>query len=82
MQAMASANASHSPHVAARPGDWVEVDVIGGGPPRRGLILEVLRAPSHEDHYRVRWDEQHESIFYPCDSARIVRSRTRRGAVA
>ena len=31
---------------------------------RHGLILEVLGHGEHE-HYRVRWDEEHESIFYP-----------------
>ena len=41
---------------SAREGDWIEVNVIGGGPNRRGQILEVLGAPGHE-HYRVRWDE-------------------------
>ena len=43
----------------------------GGGPPRRGLILEVLGAAGHE-HYRVRWTDEHESIYYPADGAVIV----------
>src|SRR5688572_9204256 len=52
-----------SEHEAA-PGDWVEVRGRPGYATRRGEILEVLGAPGHE-HYRVRWDEQHESIFFP-----------------
>ena len=48
----------------ARPGDWIEVHVLGGGLPRRGQVLEVLGRPGHE-HYRVRWDELHESIHFP-----------------
>ena len=28
-------------------GDWLEVHSPGGGPPRRGLILEVLGASGH-----------------------------------
>ena len=66
--------------VGASPGDWIEVHPLAvGQPPRRGQILEVLGARGHE-HYRVRWDEVHESIFYPADgSARVVRARTDTG---
>jgi hypothetical protein len=46
--------------------------MIAGGPVRRGMILEVLGRPGHE-HYRVRWDEQHESILFPADGVSIVR---------
>jgi hypothetical protein len=52
-------------------GDWIDVHSPGGGLPRRGLILEVLGAPGHE-HYRVRWTDDHESIYYPADGAVIV----------
>jgi D-xylose transport system ATP-binding protein len=44
---------------AARPGDWLQVHVIGGGPPRRGQVIEVLGRESRP-RYRVRWDEKHE----------------------
>jgi Domain of unknown function (DUF1918) len=53
---MSSASTLH-----ARKGDWIEVNMVGGGSSRRGQILEVLGAPGHE-HFRVRWDEQHESL--------------------
>jgi hypothetical protein len=43
----------------------------GGGPPRCGLILEILGAQGHE-HYRVRRIDDHESIYYPPDGAVIV----------
>jgi hypothetical protein len=33
-------------------------------PPRKGEILEVLGA-GEEVHYRVRWDDGHESTFFP-----------------
>jgi hypothetical protein len=55
-------------------GDWIEADVPGGGSPHRGLILEVLGVDSHR-HYRVRWDEDHESLFYPADGARLIRGQ-------
>jgi len=61
----------------ARPGDWIEADTPGGGPAHRGMIVEVLGHDGHE-HYRVRWDEQHESIFYPADGARVIRTRKAR----
>jgi Domain of unknown function (DUF1918) len=43
-----------------------------GEPGRTGLILEVLGTPGHE-RYHVRWDEAHESIFYPGSDATIRR---------
>lgn len=46
-----------------------------GEPERTGEILEVLGDPSHE-RYRVRWDDGHESIFYPGSDAHI-RHKTR-----
>jgi len=55
----------------ARVGDWLEARGIHGEPPRRGQILELLGRPGHE-HYRVRWDEQHESIVYPADGVSVV----------
>jgi Domain of unknown function (DUF1918) len=57
----------------AKAGDWMVVHGHAvGQPERRGLILEVLGEPGHE-HYRVRWDEEHESIFYPGSDATIRR---------
>ena len=55
---------------AACTGDWIEVNLIGGGSNRRGQILEILGKEGHE-HYRVRWDEEHESIFFPGSDATI-----------
>jgi hypothetical protein len=63
----------HLAHGEARAGDWIEADAPGGGPAHRRLILEVLGTAQHE-HYRVRWDEAHETIFYPADGARIIRA--------
>jgi len=64
---------------AARAGDWVQARGIHGETPREGEIVEVLGRAGHE-HYRVRWDEQHESILFPSDGVRVVpRSRERAG---
>jgi hypothetical protein len=59
---------------AARVGDWIEARRIYGQPPRCGQILELLGRDHHE-HYRVRWDEKHESILYPADGVVIIPRR-------
>lgn len=60
----------------ARVGDWLEARGLHGEPARRGQIVEILGRPGHQ-HYRVRWDEQHESIVYPADGVNIVRGTRR-----
>jgi len=55
----------------AQPGDWIEVEGTRGAGPRRGEILAVLGSPDHT-HFRVRWDEKHESLLYPADGGCIV----------
>jgi hypothetical protein len=66
-------------HVSdARVGDSIEARGLYGQPPRRGQITELLGQGAHE-RYRVRWDEQHESIVYPADGVMIIpRRRSRR----
>jgi Domain of unknown function (DUF1918) len=59
-----------------RAGDWVEVHGPSGKRSRRGQITEVLGAAGRE-HYRVRWDEQHESIFYPAAGVVILQRKAR-----
>lgn len=65
----------------ARAGDWVEPRSVHGLAPRRGQIIEVLGREGHE-HYRVRWDEQHESIVYPADGVIVTPGPGRRGSGA
>jgi len=55
-------------------GDWLEARGIHGEPARRGQIVEILGQPGHE-HYKVRWDEQHDSIVYPADGVRITHGK-------
>jgi len=63
---------------AAHAGDWLEVNGIAGALPRRGEILEVLGHVGHT-HFRVRWDEGHESIVYPVEhQAAVHPARSRR----
>ena len=55
----------------ARAGDWIEIHGHAQGEsPRVALVLEVLGTEGNE-HYRVRWDEKHESILYPGPDAVI-----------
>lgn len=73
----------HTSHSAihdrsAQPGDWVHVRGISGQPVREGQIMEVLGRAGHE-RYRVRWDEQHESILFPADGVTISSGSAPRG---
>jgi hypothetical protein len=57
---------------AARPGDWIAARGVGDRPARRGEIVQVLGGPGHE-HFLVRWDEEHQTIFYPADGVTVER---------
>ena len=63
----------------ARPGDHVVIEghKVGDGR-REGEILEVLGGIEHE-HYRVRWEDGRETIFYPSSDASIRPKATRSG---
>jgi len=64
----------------ATPGDVVVIHGHRLGEKERlGEILEVFGAPGHE-HFRVRWDDGRESVFYPGNDA-IIRTRRRRKEV-
>ena len=59
-------------------GDRIEITGHAvGDAPRTGEITEVLGEPGHE-HFRVRWEDGHESINFPADDALIRRPRARR----
>ena len=77
MITMSTAKTTSTAHV----GDWIEARGLHGEPPRRGQIVELLGHDAHE-HYRVRWDERHESILYPADGIIITpqHGRPARGA--
>lgn len=66
---MSAQEAQPSRH--ARKGDWIEVSGRPGKPPRRGQVTEILGERTHE-HYRVRWDERHESVFFPTEGVHVV----------
>jgi Domain of unknown function (DUF1918) len=59
-------------------GDLVIVEGHRIGEARRiGEILERLGEAGHE-HYRVRWDDGHESVFYPSSDSTIKKAERRK----
>ena len=63
------------------PGPGALVEIQGhrvGETGRTGEILEVL-GESGQLHYRVRWEDGHESIFYPSSDAIVRPARSARG---
>lgn len=56
----------------AKQGDWIVVETSTLDTARRnGEVLEVL-GQGEREHYRVRWMDGHESIFFPGPDARVV----------
>jgi hypothetical protein len=62
-------------------GDQIEARGLHGQPSRHGKVVELLGSAGHE-HYRVRWDDEHESILFPSDGVIITSRATGRGALA
>jgi hypothetical protein len=59
-------------NIHAAPGDEIVIDNMELGHPKRsGLVLEVL-GEGDSQHYRVRWDDGHESVFFPASTAHVV----------
>ena len=56
----------------AHVGDRITIDSnhVGSGQ-RCGEIVEVVARPAAK-HYRVRWDDGHESTFFPSSDATIT----------
>ena len=54
----------------------IEGHRVGSGR-RRGEIIEVLGEGEHE-HYRVHWEDERETIFYPGAGDATVERRPRR----
>lgn len=58
-------------------GDQIVVETTTlEAPRRRGEVLEVIGEGDHE-HYRVRWDDGHESVYFPGPDARVQRGGSR-----
>ena len=59
-------------------GDQIEARGLHGRPSRRGRVVELLGSAGHK-HYRVRWEDEHESIVYPADGVIVTPGPARRG---
>lgn len=63
----------------ANVGDELVVDAMHlDEPARKGEIIEVLGVGTETPHYRVRWDDGKESIFYPGATSHAVHPGQRR----
>jgi hypothetical protein len=65
-----------------RAGDIIEIhgNQVGQSG-RSGEILEVIGEPGHQ-HFRVRWEDGRESIFYPSSNARVRPGRRAKSGTA
>ena len=69
---------NESPTLPPRIGDIVAIHGHHVGEPERlGEILEVLGEPGHE-RFHVRWEDGHESIYFPGEDAVVRRPAPRR----
>jgi Domain of unknown function (DUF1918) len=58
--------------VHAKTGDRLVVESTHVGQPRReGEVLEVVPGEGDTEHYRVRWDDGHESIYFPSSDCHL-----------
>jgi len=61
--------------VHAKTGDRIVVESAHVDQARReGEVLEVVPGDGEGEHYRVRWDDGHESIYFPSSDCRVVGS--------
>jgi hypothetical protein len=49
----------------------VESRRVGSGR-KTGEVVEVIGGAGGQSHYRIRWDDGHESIVYPSTDAFVV----------
>ena len=60
-----------------RQGDELVVESpVLGTPSRRGEIVEVI-GDGELQHHRVRWDDGHESVYFPGPDAHVVSTGAR-----
>ena len=59
-------------------GDWIVIESKHVGQPRRqGEVIEVVPGDGGREHYRVRWDDGHESTVFPSSDCHVVATGTR-----
>ena len=61
--------------VHANRGDRIVVESTHVGQPRRqGDVVEIVSDEGGHEHYRVRWDDGHESTYFASSDCHIVAS--------
>jgi Domain of unknown function (DUF1918) len=69
----AEASSEGGAAVHAKTGDRIVVESTHVGQPRReGEIVEVVPGEGDNEHYRVRWEDGHESIYFPSSDCRVL----------
>lgn len=43
-----------------------------GSTTRTGEVVEVIRGADNAEHYRVRWDDGHETTYFPSSDAHLT----------
>ena len=60
----------------ANTGDRIVVESTHVGQPRRqGEVVEVVSGAGGHEHYRVRWDDDHESTYIPSSDCHVAATR-------
>ena len=56
----------------ANRGDQIVIETVTlDTPRRRGEVVEVI-GQGEREHYRVRWQDGHESVYFPGPDARVL----------
>jgi hypothetical protein len=56
----------------ANRGDQIVIETVTLDTPRgRGEVVEVI-GHGEREHYRVRWQDGHESVYFPGPDARVL----------
>jgi hypothetical protein len=56
----------------AKPGDHIVIETSTLDAPRRsGEVIEVI-GQGEREHYRVRWLDGHESVYFPGPDAHVA----------
>jgi Domain of unknown function (DUF1918) len=57
----------------ANRGDRIVVESTHVGQPRRqGEVVELVPGAGGREHYRVCWDDGHESMYFPSSDCHVV----------
>ena len=59
--------------MSANPGDEIVVEPVNAGAPRREGEILAIETRGGVLHYRVRWDDGHETTFFPGSTTHVVK---------